>query len=55
MGLQARVREHKWYTAAAVALYTLINGALSVWISFVEKATVYQGTSSDGTKVSKAA
>ncbi|KAI0442339.1 microsomal signal peptidase 25 kDa subunit-domain-containing protein [Xylaria telfairii] len=43
----------KWYTAAAVALYTLVNGALSVWISFVEKTTVYQGTSSDGTKKPK--
>ncbi|KAI1739528.1 microsomal signal peptidase 25 kDa subunit-domain-containing protein [Xylaria scruposa] len=42
----------KWYTAAAVALYTIINGALTVWISFVEKGTVYQGTASDGTKVS---
>ncbi|KAI0450420.1 microsomal signal peptidase 25 kDa subunit-domain-containing protein [Xylaria acuta] len=42
----------KWYTAAAVALYALINGALTIWISFVEKTTVYQGTASDGTKIS---
>ncbi|KAI0184121.1 microsomal signal peptidase 25 kDa subunit [Xylaria flabelliformis] len=42
----------KWYTAAAVALYTIINGALTLWISFVEKGTVYQGTASDGTKIS---
>ncbi|RYC64853.1 hypothetical protein CHU98_g1363 [Xylaria longipes] len=40
----------KWYTAAAVALYSLINGALTIWITFVEKATVYQGTAADGTK-----
>ena len=43
----------KWYTAAAVALYSLINGALTIWISFVEKGTVYQGTAPDGTKVSR--
>ncbi|KAI1754120.1 microsomal signal peptidase 25 kDa subunit-domain-containing protein [Xylaria castorea] len=42
----------KWYTAAAVALYSIINGALTIWISFVEKGTVYQGTASDGTKLS---
>ncbi|KAI0478006.1 microsomal signal peptidase 25 kDa subunit-domain-containing protein [Xylaria cf. heliscus] len=42
----------KWYTAAAVALYSLINGALTIWISFVEKGTVYQGTAADGTKIS---
>ncbi|KAI8945662.1 microsomal signal peptidase 25 kDa subunit-domain-containing protein [Xylaria longipes] len=42
----------KWYTAAAVALYSLINGALTIWITFVEKATVYQGTAADGTKIS---
>ncbi|KAI0099083.1 microsomal signal peptidase 25 kDa subunit-domain-containing protein [Nemania sp. FL0031] len=42
----------KWYTAAAVALYSLINGALTIWITFVEKGTVYQGTAPDGTKIS---
>ncbi|KAI0197623.1 microsomal signal peptidase 25 kDa subunit-domain-containing protein [Astrocystis sublimbata] len=42
----------KWYTAAAVATYTLINGALTIWTTFIEKGTVYQGTSSDGTKIS---
>lgn len=41
----------KWYTAAAVALYSIINGALTIWISFVEKGTVYQGKAPDGTKV----
>ncbi|KAI1126231.1 microsomal signal peptidase 25 kDa subunit-domain-containing protein [Nemania abortiva] len=42
----------KWYTAAAVALYSIINGALTIWITFVEKGTVYQGTAPDGTKIS---
>ncbi|KAI0798954.1 microsomal signal peptidase 25 kDa subunit-domain-containing protein [Xylaria sp. FL0064] len=42
----------KWYTAAAVALYSLINGALSIWITFVEKGTVYQSRAPDGTKIS---
>ncbi|KAI0426932.1 microsomal signal peptidase 25 kDa subunit-domain-containing protein [Xylaria sp. FL1042] len=42
----------KWYTAAAVALYSLINGALTIWITFVEKGTVYQGKAPDGTKIS---
>ncbi|KAI3328208.1 microsomal signal peptidase 25 kDa subunit-domain-containing protein [Ustulina deusta] len=42
----------KWYTAAAVALYSIINGALTIWISFVEKGTVYQGKAPDGTKIS---
>ncbi|KAI3331657.1 microsomal signal peptidase 25 kDa subunit-domain-containing protein [Xylariaceae sp. AK1471] len=44
----------KWYTAAAVALYSIVNTALSVWLSFVEKNTVYQGTAPDGTKISVA-
>ncbi|KAI0144650.1 microsomal signal peptidase 25 kDa subunit-domain-containing protein [Xylariaceae sp. FL1272] len=42
----------KWYTAAAVALYSLVNGALTLWISFVEKGTIYQGTAKDGSKIS---
>ncbi|OTB06555.1 hypothetical protein M426DRAFT_318951 [Hypoxylon sp. CI-4A] len=42
----------KYYTAAAVALYTLINGVLTYWIGFVEKGTIYQGTAPDGTKIS---
>ncbi|KAI1166576.1 microsomal signal peptidase 25 kDa subunit-domain-containing protein [Nemania serpens] len=42
----------KWYTAAAVALYSIVNGALTLWINFVEKGTVYQGTAPDGTKIS---
>ncbi|KAI1329816.1 microsomal signal peptidase 25 kDa subunit-domain-containing protein [Xylariaceae sp. FL0255] len=42
----------KWFTAAAVALYSAINGALTLWISFVEKGIVYQGTAPDGSKIS---
>jgi hypothetical protein len=42
----------KWYTAGAVVLYSLINSALTLWVSFVEKNIVYQGTAPDGTKVS---
>jgi len=41
----------KTYTAAAVALYTLLNGALTAWIWGVEKGVVYVGTSKDGDKV----
>ncbi|KAI1176033.1 microsomal signal peptidase 25 kDa subunit-domain-containing protein [Nemania sp. FL0916] len=42
----------KWWTAAAVALYSIVNGGLTAWITFVEKGTVYQGTAPDGTKIS---
>ncbi|KAI0484667.1 microsomal signal peptidase 25 kDa subunit-domain-containing protein [Xylariaceae sp. FL0804] len=42
----------KLYTAAAVALYSLLNGALTYWIGLVERGTVYQGTAPDGTKIS---
>ncbi|KAI0404444.1 microsomal signal peptidase 25 kDa subunit-domain-containing protein [Xylaria palmicola] len=41
----------KWWTAVAVALYAIINGALTIWITFVEKSAVYQGAASDGTKI----
>jgi hypothetical protein len=34
----------KYLTAAAVALYTLLNGALTLWIFYVERGTVYVGT-----------
>ncbi|KAI1489386.1 microsomal signal peptidase 25 kDa subunit-domain-containing protein [Biscogniauxia mediterranea] len=44
----------KYYTAAAVALYTVLNGILTFWIGFVEKGTVYQGTAPDGSKISVA-
>jgi len=38
----------KHLTAAAVALYTLLNTALTVWIFYVERGTVYVGTTPDG-------
>ncbi|GJN80458.1 microsomal signal peptidase subunit [Purpureocillium lilacinum] len=41
----------KTYTAVAVAVYTLINGALTFWMSEVEKGTVYQGAAPSGEKV----
>lgn len=41
----------KVYTALAVALYTLINGLLTVWIFAVEKGTIYVGTSPSGETV----
>ncbi|GAW12317.1 hypothetical protein ANO14919_016820 [Xylariales sp. No.14919] len=42
----------KWFTAAAVALYSIVNGALTLWITYVEKGTVYRGEAKDGTKIS---
>ncbi|KAI0111583.1 SPC25-domain-containing protein [Daldinia grandis] len=42
----------KYYTAAAVAVYALINGILTYWIGFVEKGTVYEGFAPDGSKIS---
>ncbi|TLS28128.1 hypothetical protein PpBr36_00135 [Pyricularia pennisetigena] len=41
----------KYYTAAAVALYAVLNGALSLWAFFVEKNIVYVGTAPSGEKV----
>ncbi|KAK3693943.1 microsomal signal peptidase 25 kDa subunit-domain-containing protein [Podospora appendiculata] len=38
----------KYYTAAAVALYSAINGALTLWIFSVENGTVYEGTAPSG-------
>lgn len=34
----------KHFTAAAVAVYALLNGALTLWVLFVERGTVYVGT-----------
>merc|ERR1712098_331105 len=51
LGLQARLRQHKYYTAVAVAIYTLLNGALTFWIWGVEKGTIYIGTNSAGDKI----
>ncbi|KAK0671402.1 microsomal signal peptidase 25 kDa subunit-domain-containing protein [Cercophora samala] len=41
----------KTYTAFAVALYTILNGFLTFWILYVEKGTIYQGTSPRGDKI----
>ncbi|KAK3397486.1 microsomal signal peptidase 25 kDa subunit-domain-containing protein [Sordaria brevicollis] len=38
----------KQYTLVAVILYTLLNGALTYWIMFVEKGTIYVGKTKDG-------
>ncbi|KAG5927976.1 hypothetical protein E4U42_001453 [Claviceps africana] len=38
----------KYYTAAAVATYTLLNSLLTFWMSRVEKGTVYQGKAPSG-------
>ena len=34
----------KYFTAAAVAVYTLLNGALTVWMLYVERGVIYEGT-----------
>lgn len=41
----------KLYTAAAVALYMLLNSALSCWMWFVENGKIYVGTSPQGEKI----
>ncbi|KAL2178492.1 microsomal signal peptidase 25 kDa subunit-domain-containing protein [Thermothelomyces heterothallicus CBS 202.75] len=38
----------KYLTAAAVAAYALLNGVLTAWVLYVERGTVYVGTSRDG-------
>ncbi|CAK7232170.1 hypothetical protein SCUCBS95973_008169 [Sporothrix curviconia] len=42
----------KYYSAAAVVVYTALNGALWLWSRNVEGATVYVGTSPSGETVS---
>ncbi|KAF6839870.1 signal peptidase complex [Colletotrichum plurivorum] len=42
----------KYYTAAAVVLYSILNGALTLWIWLKEAGTVYEGTSPSGDKIS---
>ncbi|KAK8056276.1 hypothetical protein PG993_001503 [Apiospora rasikravindrae] len=42
----------KYYTAVAVAVYTVINTILTYWIAFVEKGIVYQGTTPKGDNIS---
>ncbi|WYZ42831.1 hypothetical protein EsH8_VI_000530 [Colletotrichum jinshuiense] len=41
----------KYYTAAAVVLYSILNGALTLWIWLKEAGTVYEGTSPSGEKI----
>ncbi|KAK1541865.1 microsomal signal peptidase 25 kDa subunit [Colletotrichum paranaense] len=41
----------KYYTAAAVVLYSILNGALTLWIWLKEAGTVYEGTTPSGEKV----
>ncbi|KUJ11085.1 signal peptidase-like protein complex component [Mollisia scopiformis] len=41
----------KYYTAVAVLLYSILNGALTFWIWAVEKGTVYVGTNKNGDKI----
>ncbi|KAJ4295670.1 hypothetical protein N0V88_004372 [Collariella sp. IMI 366227] len=41
----------KTYTAIAVAFYTLLNTALTVWLLYVERGTVYVGTAPGGETV----
>ncbi|KAL0936471.1 signal peptidase complex [Colletotrichum truncatum] len=41
----------KYYTAAAVVIYSILNGALTLWIWLKEAGTVYEGTSPSGEKI----
>lgn len=41
----------KYYTAAAVAVYALLNTALTLWILLREKNIVYVGTAPSGETV----
>lgn len=41
----------KYYTAGAVALYSVLNSALTLWIWLKEKGIVYVGTSPNGETV----
>ncbi|KAL6414651.1 signal peptidase [Ilyonectria robusta] len=41
----------KHFTAAAVAVYTLINTALTLWITVREKGIVYEGAAPSGESV----
>ncbi|KAK4061951.1 hypothetical protein H0G86_007553 [Trichoderma simmonsii] len=44
----------KFYTAIAVAVYTILNGALTFWMMFVEKGVIYQGIAPSGEKITVA-
>lgn len=38
----------KQYTLAAVAIYTILNGILTIWILFKEKGIIYTGIAPNG-------
>ncbi|KAL6694564.1 microsomal signal peptidase 25 kDa subunit domain-containing protein [Trichoderma pleuroticola] len=44
----------KFYTAIAVAVYTILNGLLTFWMMFVEKGVIYQGITPSGEKITVA-
>lgn len=44
----------KYYTAAAVGVYSLLNTALTLWIWLKEKGTIYVGTAPSGETVRSA-
>ncbi|KAJ4858310.1 hypothetical protein N5P37_007808 [Trichoderma harzianum] len=44
----------KFYTAIAVAVYTVLNGVLTFWMMFVEKGVIYQGIAPSGEKITVA-
>jgi hypothetical protein len=41
----------KLYTAVAVAIYTVLSGALTLWTWKVEQGTIYQGKAPSGDDV----
>lgn len=41
----------KYWTAAAVALYVVLNAAMTWWMQFVEKGVVYEGVAPSGETV----
>ncbi|CAI4213712.1 unnamed protein product [Parascedosporium putredinis] len=41
----------KYLTAAAVAVYSILNGAMTFWMWYVEKGVVYEGVAPSGDKI----
>lgn len=41
----------KYYSAAAVVVYTILNSALTLWILLMERGIVYRGTAPNGDTV----
>src|SRR5690606_27661213 len=41
----------KYWTAAAVALYVVLNTCMTAWMTFVEKGVVYEGVAPSGETV----